>query len=355
MIEKVRQLMKERNLESLFLSSIHNVRYVSGYTSSDATLFITKDALYFITDPRYTEQAQDECGKEFEILNWKELGSSMGGAIAVLAKKHNIKQIGFEGSMTFNYYSAIKSALENVELVEVGGIIETLRMIKSPKEIEYQRKACEISCKAFDRILNDIKVGISEKEIAAKLCYYMVLEGADSHPYGDIVISGARTSLLHGIPSDKKVEKGDFVLMDYGCAYNGYLSDMTRTVIVGKATDEQKKVYNLERQMIEDSLAVMKAGTTGKEVYEASIKAIKDTEYLKYHYAGIGHGIGRFVHENLFMGPACDAKLQKNMVTTIEPGLYIPGWGGVRIEDQVLITENGHENFVTAPKELIEL
>ena len=355
MIEKIRQLMKERNLESLFLSSIQNVRYVSGYTSSDATLFITQDALYFLTDPRYTEQAINECGKTFEILNWRAMGKSMGEVVGQLAKKHNIKQIGFEGSMTYNYYAAVRAAISDVELIEVGGIVEKLRMFKRPFEIEYQREACAIACRAFNRILNDIKPGVTEKEIAAKLCYYMVAEGADSHPYGDIVISGARTSLLHGMPSDKKIEKGDFVLMDYGCGYNGYLSDMTRTVVVGKATEEQKKVYALEQQMVADSLAVMKPGVKGKEVYEASIKAIKDTEYMKYNYSCISHGIGRSVHEDIFIRPDTEDILQAGMVETIEPGIYIPSWGGVRIEDQVLITENGYDDFVTATKDLIEL
>lgn len=354
MFHKILETMKERNLQSFFINNIHNVRYVSGYTSSDAYLFITKDIMYFITDPRYTEQALAEC-KDFEVVNWRELGKTLGDAVAHLAKKHNITQIGFEGSMNYNTYNAIKSSLGNVELIESGGIVEKFRQIKSPYEIECQKKACEISCKAFDRIINDIKVGVTEKEIAARLSYYMVNEGADSQPYGDIVISGSRTSLLHGIPSDKKIEKGDFVLMDYGCAYKGYLSDMTRTVVVGKANDEQKKVYNLERQMIEDSLAVMKAGTKGVDVYKASIKAIENTDYLQYHYSGIGHGIGRFVHEDLFMSPRCEAKLEKNMVTTIEPGIYIPNWGGVRIEDQVVITEAGYENLVTATKDLIEL
>jgi len=183
----------------------------------------------------------------------------------------------------------------------------------------------------------------------------MVSEGSDSKPYGDIVISGKRTSLLHGIPSDKKIEEGDFVLLDFGCGYKGYLSDMTRTVVVGKASDKQKEVYRLEQQMLQDALDVMKAGATSKDIYEASIKAIKDTEYYEYHYNNIGHGIGLFVHEIPFMGANSQAVLVENNVTTMEPGIYIPNWGGVRIEDQVLITKDGYENLVTAPNELIEL
>ena len=183
----------------------------------------------------------------------------------------------------------------------------------------------------------------------------MVMEGSDTKPYGNILISGKRTSLLHGIPSNKTIEYGDFVLMDYGCGYNGYLSDMTRTVIVGKATTEQKEVYALEKRMLEDSIAVMVAGTMATDVYNASIEAIKDTKYFQYHYNGIGHGIGLFVHEIPFMGPRSNEILKENNVITIEPGIYIPNWGGVRIEDQILITKDGNEILTSSVRDLIEL
>jgi Xaa-Pro aminopeptidase len=217
------------------------------------------------------------------------------------------------------------------------------------------RVACQIADRAFERIIKDIKIGITEKELASKLSHYMVMEGADTKPYGNILISGKRTSLLHGIPSSKSIEYGDFVLMDYGCGYNGYLSDMTRTVVVGKATQEQKKIYSLETKMLEDSKIAMIPGAKATDVYEASIQAIKDTEYFKYHYSGIGHGIGLFVHEIPFMGPRSKEVLKENNVITIEPGIYIPNWGGVRIEDQILITNNGNECLTNSIRELLEL
>ena len=196
---------------------------------------------------------------------------------------------------------------------------------------------------------------MTEKELAARLSLYMVMEGADTMPYGNILISGARTSLLHGIPSSKAIEYGDFVLMDFGCQYKGYLSDMTRMVIVGKPSDKQREVYRLEQRMLEDSLAMMNAGVCLRDIYEASVRAIRDTEYFQYHYSGIGHGIGLFVHEPPFMGPASKEVLKAGNVRTIEPGIYIPDWGGVRIEDQILITEDGYENMISTTHELIEL
>lgn len=354
MLTEVVAEMNRNGVDAVFISQIYNVRYISKYTSTDAYLLITTNKNYFITDKRFTEQAQNEC-PGYIVVDWKSVGKSIGDAVKNLSNKNGIKRLGFEkSSISYMMYSSLKEG-NNAELVPLSNFVEKYRMIKKPYEVECLKTACEISCRAFDRIIKDIKVGVTEKEIAAKLSYYMVNEGSDTQPYGGIVISGKRTSLLHGIPSDKTVEDGDFVLLDYGCAYKGYLSDMTRTVVVGKASVEQKKVYEREKRMIYDSLAVMKSGTTGKEVYEASISAIKDTEYFKYHYNGIGHGIGLFLHENPFLGPNSDFILAENVVTTIEPGLYIPDWGGVRIEDQILITNDGYINFVTATKDLIEL
>ena len=197
--------------------------------------------------------------------------------------------------------------------------------------------------------------GVTEKEIASRLAHYMVMEGADTKPYGGIVISGAKSSLLHGIPDSKPIEYGDFVLMDYGCQYKGYLSDMTRTVVVGKADAKQREVYDLCRRMTEDTEASVRAGVTGTSCYEASLEAIKDTEYLPYNYTGIGHGVGLFVHELPNIGLNSENILQENSIMTVEPGLYIPGWGGVRLEDQGIITKDGYENLISATHELIEL
>ncbi|MEG1972080.1 MAG: Xaa-Pro peptidase family protein [Oscillospiraceae bacterium] len=354
MKEKIMQILSENHVDGFFVSKIENVRYLSGYTSDDACLLLTSEKNYFITDPRYTEQASAEC-KDFEVIDWRSVGASMAAAIASEAKKNNIKTLGFESDvLTFSAYTELAENFKG-EMVPMEKEVEKLRSIKTPYEIDCQRTACQISCRALERVMKDIRVGVSEKEIGAKLSYYMVNEGGDPKPYGQIVIAGARTSLLHGIPSEYEIKSGDFVLLDFGCGYKGYLSDMTRTFVVGNPTAKQREVYELERRMEQDSLDVMKAGTTGREVYEASIRAITGTEYMPYHYGGIGHGIGLFVHEIPFMGIKNEIPLKKNSVVTIEPGIYIPGWGGVRIEDQVVIEDGGHENLVNFPKELIEL
>lgn len=354
MVKKLLLYMEQHHIDSFFVSKPANVRYISTYTGDDSYLFITKGGYYFITDPRYTEQAAQEC-PDYELINWRTPGNTLGDTIAELVKRQNCKNVAFEADeVTYDKYKAMEDKV-GVELIPVTDVIETFRAVKSKEEILMSRISCDIASRAYEKILKDIRVGVTEKELASKLSHYMVMEGADTKPYGGILISGARTSLLHGIPSNKAIEYGDFVLMDYGCQYNGYLSDMTRTVVVGKATPKQREVYELERQMVEDVEAILKPGVTGTECYDASLKAIKDTEYLQYNYRGIGHGVGMFVHELPFIGANSTAVLEAGNILTVEPGIYIPGWGGVRIEDQLLITETGCENLISATKELIEL
>lgn len=353
-IEKLRKYMEENKLDAFFVAKPANVRYISSYTGDDSYLFVTQKNQYFITDPRYTEQASYEC-PDYEIVNWRTPGNTIGKTIGVLSGQEEARTIGFEQDhLTFAFYDSIRTAV-SAELVPTVNVTEGFRSVKTKEEEGYLRAACEIASRAFDRILEDICVGITEKELASRLSHYMVMEGADTKPYGGIVISGARTSLLHGIPSSKAVEYGDFVLMDYGCQYKGYLSDMTRTVVVGKADEKQREVYNLCRQMTEDVEAVIRPGVTGTECYDASLKAIKDTPYLEYNYSGIGHGIGLFVHELPFIGSNCPSALEEGNILTVEPGIYIPGWGGVRVEDQGIVTEKGYENLISATHELIEL
>lgn len=352
-IEKLLAYMESNHIDAFYIAKKPNVRYVSGYTGDDSYLLITKEKSYIITDPRYTEQIGMEC-PDYEIALWRPVGT-VGKAISNLMNANGLKSLAFEGdAVNYLMYADLRENT-SADLISTTDVVEEMRAIKTPQEIEYQRAACEISCRAFDRILDDIRVGVTEKELAAKLSAYMVFEGADTQPYGNILISGARTSLLHGIPSDKAVAYGDFVLMDFGCQVNGYMSDMTRTVVVGKANEKQREVYELEKRMVEDSLSMMKAGVPLKDVFEKSTEAVKGTEYEQYIYTGIGHGIGLFVHEIPFMSPTSTTVLQAGNVRTIEPGIYIPNWGGVRIEDQILITEDGYENMVRTTHDLIEL
>ncbi|MFC4770655.1 M24 family metallopeptidase [Enterococcus hermanniensis] len=352
--EKIRSYLETEKLDAFFIAKGVNVRFTSGWTGDDSFILITPSEKYFLTDPRYTEQAALEV-PEYEIINWRLPGKTVGDTVANLTVEKQIKTIAFEADyLTYDMYADFTTK-SSAEFIQAGGVIDRMRAIKSPQEIQYMQNACEISCRAFNRILSDIHVGVTEKELAAKLSLYMVQEGADTQPYGNILISGANTSLLHGIPSKKAIEYGDFVLMDFGCQYEGYMSDMTRTVVVGKASEKQKEVYELEKQSLEAAEAVMKNGAAVKDIYQASLKPLAGTEYPQYTYRNIGHSIGLFVHELPYIDEQYEDVLATNMVMTIEPGIYIPDWGGVRIEDQVLITENGYENMISIPHDLIEL
>ncbi|MGN1166207.1 MAG: M24 family metallopeptidase [Lachnospiraceae bacterium] len=352
---QLKAYMEKEGLDGFFVAKPANVRCVSAYTGEDSYLFITKKNQYFITDARYTEQASYEC-PDFEIVDWRgKNGYNMGETVSHFAKQDEVTKIGFEQDyLTFALWKSMQDQIK-AEFIPTVNVIEGFRAVKTPEEIRNLTVACDIASRAFELILKDVRVGVTEKELASKLAHYMVMEGADTKPYGGILISGARTSLLHGIPGNKSIEYGDFVLMDYGCQYKGYLSDMTRTVVVGKADEKQREVYDLCRRMTEDTEKSVRAGVTGTSCYEASLEAIKDTEYFQYHYRGIGHGVGLFVHELPNIGANCSNILEENSVMTVEPGLYIPGWGGVRIEDQGIVTKDGYENLISATHELIEL
>lgn len=354
-LEKLKTYMEEEGLDGFYIARPANVRWVSGYTGDDSYLFIDKQNQYFITDPRYTEQAGMEC-PEYTIINWRaSKGYSVGSALEEVVGRDGVKTIGFEEDyLTFQTWKSMQELLP-ADLIPTQDVIEGFREVKTPEEIQKLRISCDIASRAFEKILKDIRVGVTEKELASKLSYYMVMEGADAKPYGGILISGAKTSLLHGIPGKKAIEYGDFVLMDYGCQYDGYISDMTRTVVVGKADAKQREVYELCRRMTEDTEEMIRPGVTGTECYEASLKAIEGTGYFPYHYSGIGHGTGLFVHELPFIGKSSKAVLKAGSVMTVEPGIYIPGWGGVRIEDQGIVTADGYENLISATHELIEL
>ena len=353
-MDRLLQEMEAQHLDAFFITNEVNIQYVSHYTSDGAYLLITPGEKFIITDPRYTEQATIDC-PNFTVVEWRRKYPTVASALASIYEKVHFKTVGYEsGSMTVDDFDEYSKAVP-AEWVKFNGVIEEMRSIKTPQEIAYLRASCQIASQAFERIIKDIRVGITEKELAAKLSYYMVMEGADTQPYGNILISGPHSSLLHGIPSNRAIEYGDIVLMDYGCQYHGYLSDMTRTVIVGRSTAKQREVYQLVRDMNEAMEAVMVDGITGDVAYQAGAKLLEGSEYYQYHYNRVGHGIGRFVHEYPFTGPGFEDKIREGTVMTAEPGIYIPGWGGIRIEDQLLILKGGNENLVTATKDLIEL
>ena len=337
--------------DAVLLMSPHNMRYFSGFTGGEGAVVITENEVVLFTDSRYTEQAESEV-QGFEVV---ETNDWMKSACS-LFEEQGIKFVAVEDdSLSMADYTRLTSLAENREFVPMTSKIRTMRMVKTPEELEKIRKAEEVGCKAFEYILDYFKPDVSEKDIALEIEYFMKKQGASGLSFDTIAISGARTSLPHGVPTDKRIEQGDFVTLDFGCVLDGYCSDMTRTVVVGKATEEQKKVYNTVKKAQQIGLDSIREGIGCAECDKAARDYIASCGYGQYFRHSLGHGVGLLVHELPNLSPKSEIILEKNMVVSCEPGIYIPNFGGVRIEDLVAVTENGCENLTRVTKDLIEL
>lgn len=352
-VKKVVSDLESRNLDALLLIKKANVNYVSGFTDEASVVLITTEGNFFITDGRFYELAQKQC-RGFEIINWQKIGSHFTDAIKYICKKININNLGFEPeSVTFSIYKNLESKLSNIELIPVSNIIENLRYIKDEEEIKLLRKACSITDEVFSEIVKYIEPGMTENQVAAKLEYLLKIKGASGPSFDTILISGTKTSLPHGKPDDKVIKEGDLITLDFGALYKGYHADMTRNLIVGKPTRKQKDLYDTVLRAQEAALESIKPGVLSNEPDKVVREIVGD--YIKYYYPEIGHGVGLELYENPFISKNGNMKIKKNCVMTLEPGIYIPGFGGVRIEDTILITEKGVERLTLSPKELISI
>jgi len=267
-----------------------------------------------------------------------------------------IGTLGFEANQVrYSTYQSLKERLAAKELVPLSGELAELRRIKTAEEIELHRQAEHIGDIAFEEILKELKPGVTELEIAAKLEYIMKMNGADKLSFESIVASGGNSSKPHAEPGHKKIESGDFVTMDFGCVYNGYCSDMTRTVVVGKANEKQKEIYNTVLKAQLAVLDMLKPGYPGKAYDKVARDLIYGAGYEGYFGHGLGHSVGLEIHENPRFSMIEEDIIEAGMIMTVEPGIYIPDFGGVRIEDMVVMTADGYENLTHSEKELIEL
>lgn len=327
-------------------------RYLSGFDFTDGGVLLTADAAYLLTDSRYIEAAT-RAVMHMQCVCCDGLLQT----IDELLKKHQIKELLLEQTVTVGTLSALqKLSARMVTDDRLQTALEAARMQKDTWEIAFLRQAQTLTEQAFTHILDFLKVGVTEREAALELEFFMRKNGADGVSFDTIAVSGANTSLPHGVPTDKPLANGDFVTMDFGALYRGYHADMTRTVAVGFVSDEQKAVYDTVLQAQTAALKVVRAGISGKAADAAARDVIVAAGYGDYFGHGTGHGVGVEIHEAPRLSPkASDAPLKVGSVVTVEPGIYLPGRFGVRIEDMVLLTENGCENFTKAPKELIIL
>lgn len=339
-----------------------NRRYFTGMKSSAGVVAVFKDAAYLVIDFRYIEKAR-ETVKGCEVIEQKKLYGQLGELIG----KHGAKEIWTErDKITLSAFDRMKKGLaecgapgaQATQLTDGGdlsNIIEKMRQIKSPSEIEAIIKAQRIAENAFENILDFIRPGVSEREIALGLNYHMLKNGAEDISFETIALRGENTSMPHGVPSDSTVQTGDFVLMDFGAVYEGYHSDMTRTVAVGNITGEMEEVYNIVLTAQETALGAVRAGITGKELDNVARSYIAERGYGENFGHGLGHCVGLEIHESPAANTRDETKLAENMVITVEPGIYLPKKFGVRIEDFVAITPDSCNNLTNAPKKLIKL
>ncbi len=354
-INKLLDQLKEKDLDGMLISSVPNVTYLSDFTGDSSILVVSTDRCMLLTDGRYTEQAQKECPADIEIFKW--LNNKRYGIETYqhIVSELNIGRLGFEGQvMTYSSVETLRKGLEKTELVSLEGCVEKIRRIKDAGEVECLKAACGISVRALEIVLPLIKEGVTEKELAARLDYHLRDQGADAISFDTIVLTGARTSLLHGKPENQTVKKGDFVLFDFGALYKGYHADISRAFIVGRPDHEQQELYDIIMQAQESGVRALMPGVSGRRPDEMVRKHIPE-KYIPFYYPGLGHGVGLQIHEEPFIGQASEATLEEGMVLTVEPGIYMPGWGGIRIEDTVWIYDGSPMILTDFPRELTVL
>lgn len=342
-------MMKDRNLEAIILASDVNRNYISGFTGDESYSIITEHKAYFLTDFRYVEQANSEVMFQQIIRCETPVTEFLYNFINDL----KLKNLGFEEQfITFELYNLLADNL-NCKLLPLDGIMSELRVVKDDLEVKYISRAAEIADLAFEHILSFIKPGVTEREIAIELEYKMKKLGASKLSFNTIVASGKRSSLPHGVATDKLIQTGEFVTLDFGCVYNGYCSDMTRTVVVGRPSEKMKTIYDVVLEAQVEALSKIKAGTSSFEIDKVARNIISQKGYGEYFGHGTGHGVGLEIHEMPRLSPKTNTILKSGMIVTDEPGIYIPDLGGVRIEDLVLVTEEGYKTLSNSPKELI--
>ena len=350
-IHKLRQKMEHTNIEAYFTYHKLNREYLSNFTGTSGYVLVTQADAVLFTDSRYTTQASMEA-REFKVI---EHDNPYYKTLNEWLAKHDITSLAVEATnVTLAEFQALDNQLD-AKVVPVNDLIAELRIIKDSSELAIIQRAVDICDEAFSYLLTIIKPGVTERAIALELEFFLKKRGASHLAFDTIVASGYRSALPHGIASDKEVQVGDFVTIDFGAMVDGYCSDITRTVVAGKANPKQKEIYNTvltAQQLVIDNI---KAGMKGKQADEIARQYIYQKGYEGYFGHGLGHGIGKEVHEAPRLSPISETVLTSGMVVTVEPGIYISDVGGVRIEDDVVIEAQGCRILNKSPKELIEL
>ena len=355
-MQQIADVFTRSGVQALFITDPHNMGYISGF-NGEGMLYISRKQKIIITDSRYTEAAEKvSAGRGFRVTE-ENAAHKRKKILQDLIEEDKVSIVGYEDRFMHCYdFSRFVNWLPAIQQwLPMEDQITSIRQIKTPEEQEIMAHAEAIGDAAFADILKEIRLGMTELQLAAKLEYQMKMHGATGFSFSTIAASGLNYSMPHAVPGEKVIENGDFITMDFGCIWKGYCSDMTRTVVVGKANEKQKEIYGVVLEAQTEALNGLHAGMTGREADAIARNVITKAGYGSYFGHALGHSVGLYIHEKPTLSPADHTVLEPGMVETVEPGIYIPGFGGVRIEDMVIITENGIRNLTSSPKELIEL
>lgn len=351
-LEKVREKLDKFKIDAIIITHLPNIRYLTGFSGSSAICIVTKTDAFFLTDFRYKEQVKQQVKNFRKII---AVGKTLLDLIQEKKVFNKVKKVGFEADHApFSFVLELRNKFKNIKFVPTKNFIEEVSAIKTPNEIENIKHAIKISEKVFYEILNLIKPGISETDIASEITYLHRKLGAEKDAFDIIVASGWRSALPHGVATNKKLKKGEIVLIDFGCVYNGYHSDITRTISIGKASSEIRKIYQIVLDAQTKAIESVREGLKASELDSIARNYIRQNGYAKFFGHSLGHGIGTEIHTLPRISPRSDYILQNGNVITIEPGIYLPGFAGVRIEDDVLINSNA-EILTSLPRNLIEV
>lgn len=351
-LRKFREQLSQKGLDGALVIKRENYIYLSGFTGTSAYLIITQEHAVLLTDFRYVEQAAAQAPL-YEVVQYQ--GTLISAMNEVLTTRR-VERLGFEeASITFEKYNEYVSNLSIKEFLPLEGMIEKLRMFKDQFELEILKKAVQIADDAFTHILPYIKPGVAEIEIAAEMEFFMKKAGATGASFETIVASGNRSSMPHGVASEKKLEIGDSITIDFGAYYQHYCSDMTRTVFLGQPKNNLIKIYQIVLEAQKKSSEGAAAGLLGKEIDFIARDIISKNGFERNFGHGLGHSVGLEIHENPRFSPSGNMKIENGMVITVEPGIYVNGLGGVRIEDIILINDDKPITLTQSTKEMIIL
>jgi len=349
--EKLKSVLADQGLDGMLITNLTNIRYISGFTGSAASCLITPDSQYFITDGRYIEQSKSQ------VKGFKRF-IDMDSHLSIIRKNNlnpNGLKIAFEGDhVTFSLYEDMTSIFPETTWEHTGMILEDLAAVKDELELDAIRTAVEVTDRVYEETLPMVRPGYTEKQVANSMVA-KYREYAEGEAYSPIVATGPNGALPHAIPTDREFKKGDFIVIDAAAKYAGYHADMTRTPVVGEATGKHHEIYGIVKEAQQRGCDAAKAGVPCKVVDAATREYIKEMGYGEYYPHGTGHGLGLEIHTSPRFSPQSEAVLNVNNVMTIEPGIYLAGWGGVRIEDDVIIKEDGCEILNKTTKELVVL